>query len=120
MQMNPSKSPGPDGMTTGFFQGSWDVVGEDIFMAISDFFSTRILPTETNYTHIVLIPKTKKPTKMQLRPISLCNVCYKILAKLLANRVIDLNTPYLMLLVKTKVLLLQEELLMIMCYWHMR
>lgn len=41
-----------------------------------------------NYTHVTLIPKMKEVTKTtQLRLISLCNVLYKIMAKVLKNRV---------------------------------
>lgn len=45
------------------------------------------MPPKLNDTHICLIPKTKNPQKVtEYRPISLCNVIYRILAKVLANR----------------------------------
>lgn len=40
-----------------------------------------------NTTHIMLIPKKVNPTNLSyFRPISLCNVIYKILEKAIANR----------------------------------
>lgn len=45
------------------------------------------MPPKLNDTHICLIPKTKNPQKVtEYCPISLCNVIYRILAKVLANR----------------------------------
>ena len=42
---------------------------------------------DLNQTNIALIPKIKNPTKMSdFQPISLCNISYKIISKVLANR----------------------------------
>lgn len=45
------------------------------------------MPDRLNETHVVLIPKVKKPKEMKnLRPISLCNISYKLISKVMANR----------------------------------
>lgn len=86
-QMNPDKAPGPDGMTPGFFLKHWNIVGSDIIKLVRDFVDTGQLGNDLNATNIVLIPKKKVPTSMSgLRPIALCNVSYKIISKVLANR----------------------------------
>ncbi|KAL8131281.1 hypothetical protein AgCh_007272 [Apium graveolens] len=86
-QMNPDKAPGPNGMTPGFYQKHWQIVGKDVVNLVQNFFSTGVLMEELNATNIVLIPKTKSPaTVTDLRPISLCNVLVKIVTKVVANR----------------------------------
>jgi hypothetical protein len=60
----------------------------DVYELVTSFYNTGNLPTAINSTHIVLIPKINCPiTPRDFRPISLCNVSYKIIAKSLANRI---------------------------------
>ncbi|XP_019156592.1 PREDICTED: uncharacterized protein LOC109153209 [Ipomoea nil] len=85
--MAPDKSPGPDGMSPAFFQHFWPVIGHDLTLFLIQCVEQKQFPPGFNDSHIVLIPKKPVPEKVSdLRPIALCNVVYKILAKMLANR----------------------------------
>lgn len=97
--MNPFKSPGPDGLHAGFFQCMWPIVGDSICAYASNFYETGVLPEHMNETFLVLIPKVDHPeTVKQLRPLSLCNVRYKIVTKAMTNRMkkilSDIIGPY--------------------------
>ncbi|KAG5564631.1 hypothetical protein RHGRI_000728 [Rhododendron griersonianum] len=81
------KSPGPDGYSFAFFQSNWDVVGSDVIQAIQLFFETGFLPRQWNCTALTLVPKVPSPNSIKdYRPIACCNVVYKCVTKVLANR----------------------------------
>ncbi|XP_071933729.1 uncharacterized protein [Coffea arabica] len=85
--MHPNKALGPDGMSPLFFQRYWHTIKNDVVSAIQSFLSNGHLLKSINETSITLIPKVDNPISLaNYRPISLCNVLYRIIAKILANR----------------------------------
>ncbi|CAN1261991.1 Putative ribonuclease H protein At1g65750 [Linum perenne] len=85
--MEPNKAPGPDGFNPGFFQSFWPEIGSEIVRSCRMWLSEGALPPFINRTNIILIPKIDNPVSMKdLRPISLCSVIYRVIAKVLANR----------------------------------
>ncbi|KAG7579838.1 Ribonuclease H domain [Arabidopsis thaliana x Arabidopsis arenosa] len=85
--MGKYKAPGPDGFQPVFYQHCWEVVGPSVVRFVLDFFETGALPPETNDALIVLIAKVAKPEKItQFRPISLCNVLFKTITKVMVMR----------------------------------
>ena len=86
-QMRPMKASRPNGMNALFYQKFWHIVGDKVVSAVLDYLNSSVILPDINHTNIVLIPKVKNPKKMSdFRPISLCNVIYKIISKVLANR----------------------------------
>ena len=85
--MHSDKASGPNRMNPCFFQQFWDLVGNDITEACLFNLNNCFMPPSLNATSICLISKTKQPERMvDFRPITLCNVLYKIMAKTVANR----------------------------------
>lgn len=86
-QLGATKAPGPDGLNGLFYQHYWDILKADLFGLVQDFFCTGVLQLALNQTTITLIPKVPNPKRLdQYHPISLCNYIYKIISKILANR----------------------------------
>lgn len=80
------KSPGPDGYPCEFFHVAWPVIGQD-FIVVQSVFRYSFLPKGVNSTILALVPKKVDSLEMKdFRPIASCNVLYKVVSKILANR----------------------------------
>lgn len=81
------KAPRPNGFQASFYQEYWEIVGDDIIEATLDVLKNNISLRDINQTFITLTPNIKNLEKItQHRPVSLCNVIYKIISKTQANR----------------------------------
>ncbi|MCH83612.1 cysteine-rich receptor-like protein kinase, partial [Trifolium medium] len=81
------KSPCLDGINFGFIKDFWAEFRGDLMRFISEFHRNDKLTKGINATFIALIPKIDCPQRLNdFRPISLVGSLYKILAKMLANR----------------------------------
>jgi len=82
-----TRAPGPYGFTVSFYRQYWDIVGPEITKEVKKIFETGQMETPWNHTNLCLIPKIEHPKTMKdFRPISLCNVLYKIISKILVQR----------------------------------
>ncbi|KAA3468408.1 reverse transcriptase [Gossypium australe] len=85
--MGPTKAPGEDGLPAICYQKCWPIIGEDVANYCLQQLNKGMDVSSINKTNIVLLPKVSSPTNIsQFRPISLCNVIYKVIAKAIANR----------------------------------
>ncbi|OMO70992.1 reverse transcriptase [Corchorus capsularis] len=86
-QLGAYKAPGPDGFSGIFYQRCWNVIKKDVCEVVRSFFRSGRMLRELNRTDIVLIPKIKGPTSVShFRPINLCNFIYKVISKVMVNR----------------------------------
>ena len=80
-------APGPDGFTVAFWQSCWGFVKEEILAMFKEFHEHNTFLKSLNTTFLVLIPKKGGAEDIgDFRPISLLGGLYKLLAKVLANR----------------------------------
>eukprot|EP00253_Pinus_taeda_P035640 PITA_35640 len=81
------KAPGPDGFTVAFYRTHWEIIKKDYIRMAKNFFTKCKMGSSIKSSHLALIPKDPNPQSFDIfRPISLCNVSYKIITKILANR----------------------------------
>ncbi|RVW76692.1 Transposon TX1 uncharacterized 149 kDa protein [Vitis vinifera] len=87
LDMNDDKALGLDGFTMAFWQFCWDFVKEEIVDLFKEFFEQKSFAKSFNITFLILIPKKGGAEDLgDFRPISLLGGLYKLLAKVLANR----------------------------------
>ena len=85
--LNHDNAPGPDGFGASFFQQYWEIVKKDVYAAVLQFFQTGWLPPNYNANTLILIPKTPNADNIdQYRPLALTNFKFKIISKVLADR----------------------------------
>ncbi|KAL0307991.1 UNVERIFIED_CONTAM: hypothetical protein Scaly_2963900 [Sesamum calycinum] len=85
--MCPDSAAGPDGFSALFYQVCWEIIAQDVLIAVQDFFCCTPMPKNFKATSIALIPKVLNPSVWtDYRPISLCNVYNKICSKIMNDR----------------------------------
>jgi hypothetical protein len=85
--LNKDGAPGPDGFGAHFYQTYWDIIHHDVTNAVLQFFTTGWILPNYNSNTIILIPKSDSADSIEkYRPIALANFKFKIISKVLADR----------------------------------
>eukprot|EP00253_Pinus_taeda_P028496 PITA_28496 len=81
------KALGPDGFTINFYKACWPTIKSEIWEVVEDSRRSGTILKLLNSTFLGLVPKEENAhTPEKFRPIALCNVIYKIISKVIANR----------------------------------
>lgn len=94
--LGPHKSAGPDGFNAKVIQENWESFGPSICHEVSEFFRSGHMKQSISRSNLILVPKTENSTKVtHFRPISVCNLIYKLISKIIATRM----KPFISLLI---------------------
>ncbi|KAG8381263.1 hypothetical protein BUALT_Bualt06G0104300 [Buddleja alternifolia] len=90
-KMDSWKFPGPDGRPAFIYKAHWDdTIGQTLVETVQRFFSTGHLSKEMNAAYLIFIPKNNKhgpfEDRENFRPLTICNVAYKVISKIMNNR----------------------------------
>jgi len=85
--MQPDKFLGPNSFYPGFYQHFWNTCSANIYYERRQWLNEGQFSPSLNATNIALFPKGNEHRSMKdWRPIALCNVLYKLVSKVLTNR----------------------------------
>lgn len=89
-ELNTGKTPGPDGLSAAFYKKFKEDLSPVLCRVYLESYQNGRLPPSFLESHTIFIPKSEDDAKLReisgYRPISLTNVDYKILMKILASR----------------------------------
>ena len=81
------KSPAPNGFSMAFSQSCWSILKSDIMDVLHNFHEQAVFERSPNVSFLSLIPKKSDAMEVKdFHPISLVGGTYKIISKVLANR----------------------------------
>lgn len=90
------KATGFDGYNFKFIREFRDVVKDEIYEFVLEFFNSGISVRSINITWVTLIPKTIQPQSIDdYRPISMVGALYKIISKILSFRLREVIAPFI-------------------------
>nr|GEZ32629.1 RNA-directed DNA polymerase, eukaryota [Tanacetum cinerariifolium] len=120
-----NKSPGTDGYTFEFFRKYWNIVGPDFCEAVEYFFETGLFSKGCNSSFVALIPKVADAKVVNdFHPVSLIGSVYKVVKKILANRlalvIADLLSDTQSAFVANRQILDGPFILNEILHWHKR
>ena len=88
------KAPGFDGYNSKFIKEMWDVLKDEIYDFVLEFFVSGCTVRHLNVTWVTLIPKVVNPTSNDdYRPISMVGALYKIISKILSLHLKEVIDP---------------------------